>query len=593
MKHMRWMKPAAVLLLLAATPAARTAPVPAEQSPLAWVPATAPVVIHVNGLHNLRDHVVAFLRTAAPQDADMVQKFTGDFFDKGIEGHKIRGVPKNGVILVALMDLNKINAEVPDVAVIAAVDDYKEFRDNLLNEKERSALKQEDGYESTVLEINNKTCFLVDKKDHVVFTLHKDRAAAFAKGGAGLDGRMSKPQAERFLRSDVGLYVSMDVFNKDYAEMVKGAREQMDEALKNAEQLPNRSMKPLVSMAKGAIGPLFQAVDDSKGVLYTLDVHPGGLVMHAETEVRPGTKTAALLQDFKPTAFQGLDKMPLGKIYYVGMQTVPPLFRLTGTMLFSSLNDATGKEAEAIDAAVSEMLKAGPSARLLAGTVPPAGVQIWKFDDPDKAMTAQAKLIEATGAGLAKGGVFRDKPEIKPHAQKYKDFDFTSVRVQWDLDRLLAAGGDAPKPPAEEQAAVKKLLGDGLSLWFGTDGKTFVQVTAPDWDAAAKQLDQYFKGDGTVAEDKAFAAARKEMPAEATVLMLIDVIRYAELLADAVKAGPGGAGGLNMPAALKGKSAYAGVSVTLQPERASLDVYVPAEAVQLLFQGFFPFFPWR
>ena len=48
-----------------------------------------------------------------------------------------------------------------------------------------------------------------------------------------------------------------------------------------------------------------------------------------------------------------------------------------------------------------------------------------------------------------------------------------------------------------------------------------------------------------------------------------------------------------MPAALKGKTAYAGLSVALQPERASLEVYVPAEAVQLLFQGFFPFVPWR
>ena len=247
--------------------------------------------------------------------------------------------------------------------------------------------------------------------------------------------------------------------------------------------------------------------------------------------------------------------MPTGQIYYVGMQTAPALFRWTGTMLFSSLIDAHGPEAQAIDAAIQDMVKAGPRDRLLAVTMPPSGIEVWRFDDPEKAVAAQARLIEATGAGLVKTGVLKDKPDIQPHAQKYKGFDFTAVRLSWDVEKM-AAGGDASKA---KLAALKKLLGDGLNLWFGTDGKTFVQVTAPDWDAAQKQLDGYQKGDDPIGADKQFAAVRKALPAEATVVMVIDAGRFSERIGGLMQPP------LQTPDALKGKPVYIGVAATLEP----------------------------
>ncbi len=578
MKRSRWMNTAAVLLLTAA--AGRAAPVPAEKSPLAWLPASTPVVVHINGLHNLRDHIVAFLKNAAPDSADMAQRESENLFRDGFDGHKIRGVPKNGHILVALMDVNHVNDAVPDLAVIVAVEDYKTFRDNLFNDEERKSLKAEDGYESVILSglFSGKTCFLVDKKDHAVFTLRKERAVEFAKGGAGLDGRISKTQSDRLLASDLGLYVSMDVLNKDYAEMVKGARETLEEQLKQADTASNWAIKPLLGTARDALGPLFQGIEDSQGVLVTLDLRAEGLRVHADSEFRPNGKTADLLKDFKPTAFSGLDKMPRGQTYYVGMETVPPLFRLTGTMLFSSLADAKGEDAKAIDEAVQEMLKAGPHERLLAVSAPPSGVEVWQFNDADKAVAAQAQLIEATGAALLKAGILKDKPEITPHARKYKDFDFTSARVTWDAAKLA--------PPMNNRVnvgALKRLLGDGMNLWFGTDGKAFVQVTAADWESAEKQLERYFKGDNQVGGGAAFATARRQLPAKATVWMLIDVVRQAEALNGLVQAAPP----VQIPEALKGKAGYAGVAVTLEPGRASLDLYVQAEAAQLVFQDFF------
>ena len=562
---------AAAALLLAFAAPSFAAPVPSEKSPLAWVPASTPVVAHINGLHNLCDHIVAFLKNTAPEAADQVQKQTEDFFENGIMGHKIRGVPKNGVILIALMDLTPPHPdEPPDLAVLVAVEDYKTFRDNILNDKERKTLHSEEGYETVLLDLpwySGKTCFLVDKKDHAVLTTRKERAIAFAKGGApGLDGRISKTQSDRLLASDFGAYVSMDVLNKDYPEMVKNAREELDRELDRAERLPDPVMRRLLGPAKDAIGPLFQGIEDSQGVLFTFDFHPEGVLVHADSEFRASGKTAELLKDFKPTAFAGLDKMPAGRTYYVGMETAPPLFRLTGTMLFSSLAAPDGKEAQAIDAAIEGMLKAGPRERLLAVSAPPSGVEVWKFDDPVQAAAAQARLIEATGAALLKAGVLKEKPEIQAHAQKYKGFDFTAVRVTWDVDKMLAAGGDKP-PDANRLVLAKKALGDGMNLWFGTDGKAFVQVTAADWDGAQKQLDGYLKGESVIGDDKAYAAVRKALPAEATTLMAIDpsgVAEWLELMGWTIRP----------PAAPK--PGFIGVAVTLEPGRASLDLCAQA-----------------
>ncbi|HVS38871.1 MAG TPA: hypothetical protein VMS17_25160 [Gemmataceae bacterium] len=574
MKRTHWTTTTAVLLLTAAL--GRTAPVPTDKSPLAWVPASTPVVFHINGLHNLADHITAFLKNAdvgGGLSADDFRRGADAFFEEGFLGHKIRGVPKDGHILIALMDLNHLDEDTPDLAVIVAVEDYKTFRDNLFNEEERKTLKAEDGYESVALNglFPGKLCFLVDKKDHAVFTLRKERAVAFAKGGPGLDERISKSHSDRLLSSDLGLYVSMDVLNKDYGEMVKGAREALEEQLKRADEAPDRTLKPLLGPARDALGPLFQAVEASSGILVTLNLGAEGLVVHADSEFRPNSQTAELLKDFKPTAFPDLDKMRAGQIYYVGMQTSPALFKLTGTMLFSSLIDPKSPEAKGMDAAIQDMIKAGPHDRLLAVTVPPAGVEVWHFDDPEKAVAAQAKLIEATGAALAKIGVLKDKPEIQPHAEKYKGFDFTAVRLKWDVEKMVPKDAGPPMNNGSNADQLKKLLGDGLNLWFGTDGKTFVQVTGAGWNEAKEELDGYWKGEYAVGADKQFAAVRKGLPADATVVMVIDMGKYSEVLGGLM---PGPAP--QVPAALKGKPIYLGVAATLEPGRASLDLSLPA-----------------
>ena len=55
------------------------------------------------------------------------------------------------------------------------------------------------------------------------------------------------------------------------------------------------------------------------------------------------------------------------------------------------------------------------------------------------------------------------------------------------------------------------LLGEGARYWFGSDGKTFVQVTAKDWASAQKLLDGYLEGKSTIGGQPTFRDARKPL----------------------------------------------------------------------------------
>jgi hypothetical protein len=596
MKRSYWMKAAAaVFVLTAAAPLAWTAPVPAEKSSLAWVPAGAPLVIHLNGVESLRDHIVAFLKNAVPDRAEFVQEQSEKFLKEGIAGRKLRGLAKDGPIFVVFTEMPKADEwNEPKMAIIAAVTNYADFRDNILSDAEKKALKPGDGYESTVGDFNSQNIFFVDKKDYAVITPRKDVAAAFAKGGPGLDGKMSKAQAAKLLSSDFGVYLSMDVFNKEYADQIKAGHEAADEQIKKLEDTVGKTQKAQFELMKKMIGPIFQAVEDSKGALVTLEIRPGGVAFHTQSEVRPGSPTADLLKGSKQSAFKDLAKLPAGEVFYTGMEISPVLVKSLGTMMLGLSSDPDSKGAKAMAEAFDEWSKSAPFESIGAFRYPVSGVQVQKSAEPEKALAASIKMLKAMGAeGGFQNVYFKEKPVIKEKAEKYKDIDFTSIHMVFDLEKAMAAGSggkEMPEAMKKQMAeAMKKLMGESLNSWIGTDGKAVVQVMAKDWESAEKLLDQYFKGADTVGDEKAFAAVRKELPAEATFLMQIDAVQYAAVMLDFIKPIIEASGAplpAKFPTPVKGTPGYLGVAVTLAPDRGGFDLFVSSDAVKQIYQGY-------
>ena len=495
MKSSHWMT-AAVFALAASAPATWAAP--AGSSPLSWVPATAPVVVHLNGLEAARDHLAAFLKNAVPDRADMLLGQYDSMLKNGFQGRKLRGLAKDGPIFMVVANLDGG----PDgFAVVAAVSDYAAFRDNLLSEDEKKDLKTADGVESATF--GGMPVYFVDKKEYVVFTPSKDLAASDAKQGAGaegtagLDGKMDKKQAARFAASDFGVYVNMEAVNEKFGDHIKAARTQFDDrAGQGGRDRRQGRRRRQIEMARKMFEPMFQAVEDAKTALVTADFRPDGVALHTAVTVRSGTATADALKGFTVASFKDLGKLPAGQLAYCGMHIDPAMIKAM-TSLMSGL--AANESGKALVEAYEDWAKAGPSGNITSFSYPVSGLSVTKFADPDKALDASVKMLQTMGTGGGFGNVaFKEKPEIKANAEKYSDVSFTSVHMVWDFDKMLSGTGAGPGlPDAMKKQLVeglKKLIGEEVNAWIGADGKSVIQVTAKDWESAQKMLDQYFKG---------------------------------------------------------------------------------------------------
>jgi len=278
-------------------------------------------------------------------------------------------------------------------------------------------------------------------------------------------------------------------------------------------------------------------------------------------------------------------------MFYTGMSVNPNLFEALGSVMAGTGDEDDARAARAVRAALAQISKAGPGARVDAVNVPPSGLQVWQFRDPARAVEAQLRLLRALSAGgTFQTSVLKAKPAVKPDAESYGDFKLNAVRIAWDHEKMAERGGGALPEEARKQLAegMERLLGKETNIWFGTDGKVFVQVTARNWAAARKLLDQYFKGGKGAGGVPAFRDVRKELPPRATVLALVDLAQYLGVVAEFVKPLTGGVLPLppNSPAPPTGKPGYAGLAVTAESRRGSFDFFLSAAATRETYDRF-------
>jgi hypothetical protein len=593
MKRSMWWGPLVLLVLVAPGRPAAAVPAPADRTSLTRVPATAPIVLHLRGVEGAKDRLLVTLKNALPEKLPLIQSKLEDWVKDGIDGRKLAGVPKDGPIFVVFTEVPKQREE-PKIAIVLAVNKYEEFRDSLLKEDERKSVKASGaGVERAALEIG-KDLYFVDKKGFAVVTPYEEVANALAKKYAGIDGKIGRAEAMKLLSADVSAYVNLETVRKEYGDKIKDAKEEITKALEQAGEQVGKAQKSSIDLVKKLIGPAFQALDDSEGLLLTVEFRPAGFALHVQSDLRNGSTTSAELKGLKLSAFEGLDRLLPGEVVYTGLQTSTRMLEALGGLMLG----ASGQEGKAFSQALELLAKAGPGTRVDSSALPVSGVQVWHFEDPKKAVAAEVKLFEAAQAGSGlQGGIVKEKPEIKRSARKYGDFDLNAVELTWDLDKMAEQGSrELPEEIKKHLVeGMKSLVGEKLGVWFGTDGKVLLQVTAPDWDKASELLDRYFKGNKTAGDVAAFRNVRKELPAEANMIFLMDLVRYGVAIVDMIKPMFGGL--LPLPPgypAKPGKDAatYVGAAVALQAERGSVDLFVSAATIHQAFKTFVqPFMP--
>jgi hypothetical protein len=568
-----------VLCALTLTIPAAAAPSPAEQdTALAQVPAKAPLVLQLRGFERTRERLNVLIKNALPEFAAQAKAHMDEALTKALDGRELKGISKDGHIFLVFTELPSPGAP-PKMAFLVPVTKYETFRDGLLKDDERKALKAAPaGYESTT--ISGEAVYFVNRKNgYAVVAADADVAVTFAGKYDGLAGKVSKPIARELLAADLSIYADTAAIKKEHGEAIKQLQQTLKQAL---EQSPDKNT---AEQASRIFGPVFQGIADSKAVVASFDLRPEGVLLHVELDVAADSKTNTIFKQGKSLPLADLRKLPAGQMLYEGMVVTPEEVKGFGSLMLYGITPAgEDREDDAVRKAIDELAAAGPRQKLDAMTIPMSGLSVAKYDNPARAVAAQIKLYKALKAGSAYGSMLKENPVVKEGAQKHAGFDFNSVSLKWDLDKMFEKLGAALNEGQKKAMAeyMKAMLGEGMDLWFGTDGKTVLTVIARDWPAARALVDRYLKGEGTVGQTQPFQDAAKHLPANASLLMLINVPQYAEMIVKAVVSILRQSDlpipipeGFEKPA-VKGQPSYLGIGLTLEPGRGGFDVWVAA-----------------
>lgn len=583
---------AALLALSNVSTAAPAAPaVPAGKNVTLPYPAKVPLVVQVNGIERARERLTKMLEALPPAERDQVKKELDSGLKALLTDRKLSAIPPDGRVFLVVHDFAKLADEEPAVSVLVPVTGYKEFKDTFLTAKERKTVEKGGSGIETVKSAatgEEVSVHLVDLKEYVALSVSKDTAELYAgKYTRAQSGAMGADLSSSFLAADLSLFVNMDVINDKYGEQIRQFKGLIDFALGQAQMggmLPGLNKKQ-VEMVKVVLNGFVQGIEDSQGVVITTEFRPEGLNLRAQAQFAADTPSAKAFKAEVPGPLADLSKLPRGLSTYGGSKfdkKIADVFRQFSQEFGAAEDDEKG--AAAIEKLLAEVGAAGPQGEFNATSTPHSGLTVTSYQSADKAFAALTKLYKAIGSGgRFSNVVLKEKPKVADKAQSHRDFAFSEVRLTFDFAATVEA---LPENVRESTLnSLKRLLKEKTTLWVGTNGKVVVQLVAKDWDAAKKLLDDYLDGKAAVGTEAGFQLTRKNLPGNATAIYLFETSQALTMLVEQVKAAgaaiPGGLPPIGDVKPVKGDPTFVGVALSLKPQVATCDAFVPGTAMNV------------
>ena len=551
------------------------------------VAANSTVVIQLNGLDRSKGRLLKMLE---PIDADLA-KHAGGWFDEQmkelLEGRDLKGIDPNGRIFVAVGAFGD-DPTSPPVAVSIPVPDYKTFREKFLTTAERKSF---DGGKGGVDEIEfepmNKPLYLVDNKSgYVTVTPNKELAESYADKLKVLKATDLGQVGDSFLAADVAVFVNLARINELYGEQIQQGKQFFNLMFQQGGMgLDPKQLQAAKTMFDG----LFQVIEDGKGFVIAVDARPEGANLRLDLTVNADTPSARVLANEKPSPLTVLNALPKGMNAYTASRwgkTFVEMQRLLGGEFAAP--DGDDRLAEAIEAFSALTATASGETVTLSGPGL-SSLTATAFTDPAKVAEAKLKLMKKmTGGATYSNIILKQNPEVKEASQTHAGVKLSSVQIEVDYQ---AAVRNLPDETAKEAAieAMKKLVPEKQTIWFGSDATRYIQVSAKDWDTAKGLLDGFVAPKAKVGDDAAFALTRKHLPDEAGFLSVVDTSGMIGTFGDYLGSMSGAipAPGFEMPklGKVKGDPAYVGMAFTVRPQSARFDLFVPAGAAKLMMKA--------
>jgi hypothetical protein len=576
---------AAVALLVlsltaTAAPTGKDPAAPADEA-LELIPPKAIATVQINGLGRVRDRLDRLLKAAAPDRADQASRAVRDAIADALAGRDTRALRPDGRILVAIADVEKL----PDDATLTFLFPVKsgdDFRTQFLTEEERKSLKKDGDLELVQWEDRKEPFYLVNLKGYVVVSSDKAAAAAYAKGEiGGVAKQLSADTARTFLDADVGLFVNVREVNAKYGDQLKTVKSLADLFLKG-DSVQGVS-KAQLEQLKGVVEAAFTVVEHGTAAVLAAEFRPDGLALRGLAQFADNTATAKALKTYKPAALPELDALPAGQMAYSASvlgQAGPRASALVDAFV---VDDADPAAKETIEGLRKELAAYDRGLTLATGKMTGATLETIDSKDAAKIVAARLGMLKALTKEGSFGGVpLKAAPEVTEKAETVGGFALYRARFSYDFDKAVA---DLPEDQREaaKASAKRSLGGDESAVWLGTDGKTVLQLAAHEWADAKALAEAYLSKAAPLARDEAYQFTRKQLPAEATMLVILDTAQTAHslygVLQGAAGAVPGFPKAVPDAKAPAGKPAYVGFALVLRPGHGGFELFVPAAAV--------------
>jgi hypothetical protein len=571
------------------TPASHAAPVPpgAGKAVTFPYPAKAPVVVQVNGLTATRDRFRTMLKAALPDEAANVDQQIDDGLKLLLADRKLSAIPKDGRVFFVVHDIAALFDNTLAISVLVPVTSYKEFRETFLTEDERKTFEAgKKGVDEVKMTFfgNEHTIHMVDLKEYVALCPDKNTIETYTnKYTRATTAAMAPELAKTFVTADLSVYVNFEVINNLYGEQIRAFKGLIDLAFMQAPMggIPGLGKKQLET-AKVMLKGLFQAAEDCHGLVLGLEFRPEGANLRLQAQFAEDTDSVKLLNSELPGPLVEVSKLPAGLGQYSGTKLGKKLSEtMSGLSPQFVPADDDEKGNTAIEKFQKGLLAAGPRSEISASGTPDVSLTIGTYSDAKKAVAALVGCYETmVPGGRIQSVVLKEKPKIEAGARKHQSFTFTEVRLVFDFD---ATAKDLPDELKEKMLTqLKRLVTEKMTVWVGTDGTSVVQVSAKDWDAARVEIDKYLDGQKVIGETAGYKLTRKNLPPDASFLMLLETGHTANMLLESLQAVAGVIPDfpkIGKVKPVKGEPAFIGIAITLKGDTATFNLFVPGTAI--------------
>ena len=552
----------------------------AAQSLTDQIPQGTKLALQIRGLDQAQGRLVAMANAMGEGLGDAAAAAVDGLKQQILQGRELRGVAKDGRIIVALSDFPTGPEALEAILLIVETSDYQALRDSLGGKSGDPDVKVEQnpaGFDM-VTRGTDTFCFIKRGK----FTLiceHAENAAKLAKEKTTKPLKVSRRIATSFEKGDVGVFVDMAAVNSEFGDAIQGFHEQfggMFEGIAAAQPgLDPEAAKAQMEAMKKIFDGMFTFVEELQAVTLSGTFEKTGLGLSLVAEVKSDGSTAKFLSGLKPAANPLLAQMPEGHLMYFGFSGSPEIYKSLAGFGMSFMPQG-GVQAKTFEKQMADLTAAGP--RAMAGAIRFGkginGVTMSSYDKPAAALEATIAGVNATVDAKVPG--IKDV-KVERNAAEHRGVKLTRVSMKFDLEGL------ASQPGAEfALAPLKAFIGEEIVQWIGVTDKGVLQVIDPDIVAVRAAIDQLLDGKRTIGKDEAFAEALKHLPAENTLVAFMDL----PALVSAVFQQIGGAVEGLPAAAAPGKPTYFGLAFVGQKNEVEVAIWFPSAVVAQFMQMF-------